>query len=141
MSEQDNIKLVRDSVAAFSRGDAEASAAFYGENCEHFEAGTGRTFRGRAEFQAALKGWLTGFPDAQGTVANVFASGDEVAAEITYRETNTGPLATPAGTIPATGKVAELPSALVCRVRDGKIQKGTLYFDMATLLRQLGVAG
>ena len=141
MSEQDNINLVRDSVAAFSRGDAEGSAASYSERCEYFEAGTGRTFKGRAEFQAAVKGWLTAFPDAKGTVTNVFASGDGVAAEITYRGANTGPLATPAGTIPATGKVAEVPSALVCRVRDAKIQSGTLYFDMATLLRQLGVAG
>ena len=52
---------------------------------------------------------------------------------------STGPLQTPAGTIPATGKTLQLRFAEVFEMRDGKIKTTRAYWDTATLMRQLGL--
>jgi len=41
--------------------------------------------------------------------------------------------------IPATGKAVQLPACLVVTVRDDQIVEQHHYFDMVTMLTQLGV--
>lgn len=139
MTEQDNVTVIHSSVAAFGRGDARGAAAPYADDAEYVELGTGQTYRGRAQIEAAFTGWLGAFPDAKGEVKNAVAAGDQVAIELTYQGTHSGPLPTPQGKIPATRKVVEVPAAAVFTLRDGKIRSHRLYFDMATLTRQLGL--
>ena len=60
--------------------------------------------------------------------------------ELTWHGTHNGPLQTPAGSIPATGKKIDVRAVQIVELTpDGKTRRVRHYFDMATLLAQLGV--
>lgn len=139
MSEQDNIAAVKESFEAFNRGDLNGAVAAYAEDAE-VVAPTGPQ-RGKAQILAALQGWRTAFPDVKAQITNQVASADQVATEVTFRATHTGPLAGPGGTIPATGKSTTITAAFVQSFRNGKVQSERDYYDMATLMQQLGLSG
>jgi predicted ester cyclase len=56
-------------------------------------------------------------------------------AEARYRGTHTGPFLG----IPPTGRSIDLPIAVVVTFEDGLMAGERFYYDLATLLRQLGV--
>lgn len=102
---------------------------------------TGQTFRGREGFMQFMHGFKAAFPDIAIRHTNVLVSGDHVTVEATWSGTHTGPLMTPAGTVPATGKRVE--SSRICEVmrfRNGKLVHLTNYQDLTSWLRQLGLA-
>jgi hypothetical protein len=45
---------------------------------------------------------------------------------------------TPAGSIPATGRHVDLPACQVLQIVDGKVARFQQYFDLATLMNQIG---
>ena len=57
---------------------------------------------------------------------------------MTWKGTHTGPLATAAGTIPASGKRQETPAAVFYVFEGAKIKASRHYFDSMTLLKQIG---
>jgi ketosteroid isomerase-like protein len=58
--------------------------------------------------------------------------------ELVWKGVHTGPLQMPNGTIPASNKRIEIPVCQIVKVEDGKIRSVTHYFDMVTLLSQIG---
>ena len=97
------------------------------------------TYNGIDAFLGYVQGYLTAAPDSKINLKNVVESGDWVFVEGEYSGTNTGPLASPQGTIPATGKRFVLPYVDVFEVRNGKIAKHRTYFDQMSFLGQLGL--
>jgi steroid delta-isomerase-like uncharacterized protein len=85
------------------------------------------------------KGWATAMPDSKATFTSETASGNTVVLEMTWRGTHKGPLKTPAGDIPATGKPFEMRACQVIDVVNDKVKSVRHYFDMGGLLKQLGV--
>jgi predicted ester cyclase len=71
-------------------------------------------------------------PDVKGNVTNTYTSGDKVALEMAWDGTHTGPLVTPGGTIPASGKRQHTPGVMTLEVQAEKIRKSSNYFDMLT---------
>jgi hypothetical protein len=67
-----------------------------------------------------------------------FASGDTAVIEVLWKGVHTGPLEAPTGTIPASNKPIELPACQVIEVEGGKVKSFMHYFDMLTLLTQIG---
>jgi hypothetical protein len=67
------------------------------------------------------------------------ASGNTVTIELTWRGTHTGPLVLPNGTIAPTGRSIELRACEVVEVEGGKTRSFTQYFDLSSLMRQIGV--
>jgi predicted ester cyclase len=57
---------------------------------------------------------------------------------VTWKGTHTGPLVTAEGTIPASGKRQETPAAIVYTFEGAKIKESRQYFDLMTLLKQIG---
>src|SRR5439155_16086368 len=57
-----------------------------------------------------------------------------------WEGTQTGPLAGPGGTIPPSGKRQVTRAAFIATVEQGRIKDACQYFDMMTLLQQLGAA-
>lgn len=138
MADQDLIKMARELVKAFNASNWEGIKATLARDCVYNELGTGRRIQGPDQFVQAMKGWKGAFPDAKGTVRNAFASGNTVTLEITWEGTHSGPLVGPAGVIPASGKRQVTPAAWVLKFQRGKVKESRHYFDMVTLLRQLG---
>jgi hypothetical protein len=65
---------------------------------------------------------------------------DQVVNECRWRGTHTGPLQSPAGEIPPTGKTVE--DAVFCEVwgiKDGQLATLRNYQDVSSWLRQLGL--
>ena len=134
----DAVAAARDIVGAFNEADWGHYEALLADGAVYNEVGTGRELRGAPEIIAALKGWRTAMPDVKGTITNALADGDTAVLEITWEGTQTGPMESPDGTIPASGKRQKTPSTWVLEIEDGKMKTSRHYFDMLSLLRQIG---
>lgn len=100
----------------------------------------GQVHRGIGGFREFLTGFLSAFPDLHITVKRQVADGARVAVEFTARGTHRGPLMTPAGAIPATGRTVDFAVCEVWDFRDGKLSGLRNYQDAGSILRQLGLA-
>ena len=58
--------------------------------------------------------------DSRATCEAVHVAGGTAILELTWRGTHSGPLQTPAGQIPATGKPIELQARQIVELRDGR---------------------
>jgi steroid delta-isomerase-like uncharacterized protein len=132
------IKIAREQVDGFNKGDWERVRAGLASDSRYDELGTERKIDGPEKIVELLKGWRQAFPDAVGTVTSAVASGDKVALEVTWNGTHTGPLSTAAGTIQASGKHQETPAAIFYTFAGDKIKESRQYFDSMTLLKQIG---
>jgi steroid delta-isomerase-like uncharacterized protein len=91
----------------------------------------------------AYKQWITNtrtiFPDFNVTQdGEMIAKRDKIISRWIVEGTNTGPLNTPFGSFPSTGKKARFYGVSIFHIVDGKIVKEWLYFNQASLLQQLG---
>jgi steroid delta-isomerase-like uncharacterized protein len=132
------VKIAREQVAAFNRGDWEQMRAGLASDSRYDEFGTERKIDGPEKILELFKGWKQAFPDAVGTVTSAVASGDKAALEVTWKGTHTGPLTTAEGTVPASGKRQETPAAFFFTFAGDKIKESRHYFDSLTLLKQIG---
>ncbi|MBR1237848.1 ester cyclase [Bradyrhizobium sp. AUGA SZCCT0182] len=105
------------------------------------EKGTNRRIKGAGEIIEAWQGWAKAFPDSKATFVREFASGDTAVLELVWKGTHTGPLQTPAGTIPPSNKRIEVPACQIVQVEGGKAKSAVHYFDLLTMLTQIGASG
>lgn len=131
----DNGATIKQWVAAMAKGDLEKAP--YAEDAETSDP-TGK-FKGRAQIIASFKNWKSAFPQGTAEVTNQIFQGEQVASEVVYKSTHTGPLVAAAGTIPPTNKPIELKVMLVSTFRNGLIQRERTYYDRAGLMEQLGI--
>jgi steroid delta-isomerase-like uncharacterized protein len=82
-----------------------------------------------------LGGFLNAFPDAEYTIDDMIAEGDQVVTKKTLHGTHTAELAG----IPPTGKSVTLQYVDIMRVRDGRITEHWLSMDQLSFMQQLGV--
>ncbi len=138
MPDQDPTNVARSLVEAFNTAEWDRFRELSAENVVYDEVGTRRKIEGIDKTLAALQGWKVAMPDVTGTVDSVVASGNVVTAQITWDGTHTGPLESPGGTIPASGKRQVTPSCWVLNVEGGQVQSSRHYFDMVAPLVQIG---
>ena len=105
------------------------------------EKGTHRQIQGAGEIIDAWQGWAKTIPNSKATFVREFASGDTVVLELVWKGTHTGPLQTPSGTIPPSNKSIELPACQIVQIEGGKAKSASHYFDMLTMLAQIGATG
>jgi steroid delta-isomerase-like uncharacterized protein len=138
MAEDDLIQTARDTIGAFEKDDWTGLKRTITDDVVYNEYGTQRRVQGAEALVEAWRGWKAAFPDTKAKISDSFASGNRVTLEITWEGTQTGALPTPSGSIPASGKRHSTPSAFVLTFEGDKIKEGHMYFDMATLLQQIG---
>jgi steroid delta-isomerase-like uncharacterized protein len=136
--EKDLIRLATENIEAFNTADWNRLKTPLADSVVLDEVGTGRRITGHDAITRLYREWKEAFPDCKGAITNTFASGNSVAIEVTWKGTHTGPLVTPKGTIPASGKPFNVKAAQVVTFRDDRVQEIRHYFDMVTLLTQLG---
>ncbi len=98
--------------------------------------------KGPDEWMKTVQRWKKAFPDLTGTVLSAIESedGSEVAAEIEWIGTHTGPLEGPMGTIAPTNKRGGMKATMLFKIRNNKIVEAKHFFDLLTVLAQIGVA-
>lgn len=126
-------------VEAYNSNDADGVAELAADDFELLDVATGETFRGKDGARRNAEGWFTPFPDVKVEILNLVKAGEWEIAEAVGRGKHTGPLVTPEGEIPATGRMLDLRFVSIARVRDGKIVEARDYYDAATFMQQLGL--
>lgn len=139
MTEQDLIQAARGVVEAFNASDWEGYKAALTSDSVYDEVGTSRRVQGAGNIIQHMQGWKVGMPDVKGTVTNTYATGNTVVVELTWKGTHTGPLEGPTGTVQATGKQQTTRSSWVLNFDGGKVKESRQYFDMLSLMQQLGL--
>lgn len=141
MSEQkmDCENTARQLYDAFNSRDFERALSFVAHDAEFEVVPFGLKLRGQDGFRQFLQMWATGFPDAKVDVTSLFSTGDRVCSEFTGHGNNTGPLDSPTGRILPTGKHMSLKFCEVLQFRNGKVVQAHTYFDVASMMSQLGL--
>jgi steroid delta-isomerase-like uncharacterized protein len=132
------IDTAKAQVIAYNDKDWDAVRRCAAAQLYYDEVATQRKARGVDDVIKLWLGWATALPDSRATFEGAVASGNTVTLELTWRGTHKGPLKTPAGELAPTGKQIELRSCQVIEVDGDKVKSVRQYFDMGTLLKQLG---
>ena len=96
-------------------------------------------FRSPEQVQAYMEGWFTAFPDLRAKATNRVVTEDQVAGEVEFTGTNTGPLRMGSQEVPATGKAVTGTGTYFASVKDGKFVSFRVHPDVAALMAQLGL--
>jgi ketosteroid isomerase-like protein len=121
----------------FESGDLASLAELIDSDC-HFRM-PGMEMRDRNALLGMLGAYRTAFPDLRHRQLHAIESGDTVAIELIAEGTHTGPMQTPQGTIPATGRKVTWESCDYVRLRDGKIFSWHVYHDPTAFFAALGL--
>lgn len=130
--------LAKEQVIAYNEKDWDRARAALASEVVYDEVGTHRKLKGVDDVLTAWKGWATAIPDSRATFHSETVSGNTAVLEITWKGTHSGPLNTGEREIPATGKKIELRAIQVVDVADDRVKSVRQYFDMGTLLQQIG---
>ena len=139
ISPQQLIEGAKASLIAFNDKDWDAVRASVARDLVYDEVATHRKVEGVDQVIPLWQGWARAFPDAKATFENAVASDHTVVLEVTWRGTHSGPLEMPEGAVEATGNRIDVRACFVMEMSGDKPQRERHYFDMATLLQQLGV--
>ncbi len=139
VSPQTLTEAAKASILAYNEKNWERAKAVITPNFLYDEVATGRRIEGADQTLAAWKGWAEAFPDSKASFDRTHVAGGEtVVLELTWKGTHQGPLQTPKGSIPATGKRIEVRAVAIFEIAGGKARAQRHYFDMVTLLEQIG---
>ncbi len=140
MADSDAANVAQAFLTGFNNADWDAVRATVTDDSVYEEYGTQRRIEGADAIIEVYKAWKVAMPDVHGTIQNVASNGNSAVLELVWEGTHTGPLETPDGTIPASGKTQRTPGAFGVDVEDGRITTSRNYFDMLTFLQQIGAA-
>lgn len=141
VSPQALIEAAKGTVIAYNEKDWNKARALMTPDFVYDEVGTQRKVQGADETIALWQGWAKGLPDSQATIHSALASGNTVVLEVTWKGTHTGPLQTPKGLVPASGKSVQLRACAVLEMEGERAKVERHYFDMVTFSQQLGISG
>jgi steroid delta-isomerase-like uncharacterized protein len=136
----ENLALVAKVYDLWNDRDLERALDLATDDIEIRLVATGQTLTGRDGFRRFMERFVSASSDMKKHITNQVASADQVVSEFTLRGTHDGPLRTPTGEIPPTGREIQLEVVEVIGVRGEKIAWIRNYSDTMTLMRQLGVA-
>jgi predicted ester cyclase len=96
------------------------------------------TYKGQ-DLDYPVRQYHTAFADMHRELYDFWTVGNTVLVRLALQGTHTGPLRTPFGTIPPTGKKMDAPCLDVFELENGKIKKFDCYPEGSIILTQLGV--
>jgi steroid delta-isomerase-like uncharacterized protein len=131
-------QLARASLQRFNDGDYQGLRDELGPGFVYEEAGTGRQVSAPDDMIATLQQWKTALPDVEGTVQRLAVDGGTVAMEIVWRGTHSGPLSTPNGDLPASGRTITVWATIWQVWDDGKLVSERHHLDLLSMLAQIG---
>ena len=129
----------RESIECYNAGDFDRLRSLLADDFYEEELATQRRLEGADARVEAAQTWKRAFPDEHGTITGVYTSGNTLAIELTWEGTQSGPIATSDGQeLPPSNKRIKVKSVQVIEIEDGKLKALRHYFDLMTLLKQIG---
>lgn len=129
-------KMLKDYIAAWNSHDVEKIATFFTEDGVHEDVAVGSVFHGKNELKAGISPLFAACPDFNLEVKAFFGIADWLAQEWVMSGTQTGNFGGIG--IPATGKSFSIRGASITKLREGKIARNTDYWNLTSMLQQLG---
>lgn len=123
-------EITREHAALWSSHDAAGVARLYDPDCRYEDVPRGRVVQGWEGVIDFANGMFAAVPDITVKLRSVSASGSHSAREYDIE-----------GTYAQTGASISLPGVSIAEFRDGLIVRNSDYYDLASLLRQIGSAG
>lgn len=134
------IDIIEKHLQDLANDNWDAYKAAFAKNVAYVEMSTGVRAEGPDAYVKAVQRWKRAFPDLRATILDAVTSGNKVVLELRWDGTHKGPLEGPFGTIPPTNKAGSISASMNVRVEDGKIAEVHHYFDLLSMLSQLGIA-
>jgi ketosteroid isomerase-like protein len=137
-----NEQIIRKAYQTAEDKDVAGWVASFTPDGTFTDMSIGVTYRGASGptgLGKTVEVYASAFPDMHRELYRFFNSGDVVIVELALQGTHKGPLLTPMGTIPATGKRMDAPCCDVFRIVNGKIQSFNCYPSGTVIFAQLGV--
>jgi epsilon-lactone hydrolase len=131
--------FVRAAYAIAERMDLEGWKSLFADDGVFIDESIKTTYKGPAEWDYPLRKYHTAFADMHRELYDFWSVGNTVFVRLALQGTQTGPLETPSGTIPPTGKRMDAPCADIWELENGKIKKFDCYPEGSVILTQLGV--
>ena len=135
-------EVSRNLAKAITAHDLDALAKVYASDAVAYDPMYPAPLKGREAIKKDSADFFRAFPDLRFDISNVIEKDDgSGAGEVVMTGTHTGPLATPTGgEVPPTNKRIELKGAAFGRLNEkGEIVEERRYYDVGTILRQLGI--
>lgn len=130
------LELVQEHVRAENRHDLEGIMETFGESPRYDDEPWEEHHHGREGVRSYYQELLRGVPDLHIDVEHGHLTAENIILEVVIRGTHDGPWRG----LPATGRPIEFPLCAVYSFTEGDELAGErVYYDRATVLRQLGV--
>ncbi|WP_427004502.1 ester cyclase [Pseudarthrobacter sp. H2] len=126
-------------MAAWDQHDAAGFASLLADEFTVTDVSVPEPMRSREQVKEYMESWFTAFPDMRIRTTTRVVSEEQVAAEVEFTGTNTGPLLMGGQQIPPTGRTITGTGTYFASVRDGKIVSFRAHPDVASLMGQLGL--
>jgi steroid delta-isomerase-like uncharacterized protein len=129
-------RVLEDWGRHWSSHDFDSLLPLFMDDVVYEDVTLGAVNHGKSELRAFGEAFIAGFPDVTFELTSKFATGMQGGVEWVMRGTHRGDMPG----MPATGKKVEVRGASILEfAEDGKIRRCSDYWDMATLLKQLGL--
>jgi len=136
MSDQDNLRVARQGFDAWNAHDSNSFVKLIAEDYIAESDTQPAPLRGRDGARQSMEMYIKAFPDLHFHIEQMIASDECVVTRWHATGTHKGELMG----IPPTGRRGEgIRGCTVSQYRNGKVVHEWLYWDVATLLRQIGV--
>ncbi len=130
----ENKKVAVMGLEAWNKGDTSRLTDFIAEKGKWWMGGN--TFPWSPQIEAAaMKGWLSAFPDTHVVIDDVIAEGDRVVLRTTWTGIQKGVIEN----IPPTGRAVRFSETVIYRFESGKMVEVWVDWDELGMYRQLGV--
>lgn len=128
-------QLIPDLIAAWNTHDLDQATAFFAADYEGNDVAQAEPQRGRAGIRRALAGYFQAIPDVTFTRGDLIVAGERAVVVWTARGTHLGTLMN----IPASGRRVTVRGVSTFTLQDGQITKADFIWDVAGLLREIGL--
>jgi steroid delta-isomerase-like uncharacterized protein len=140
MSEQDNLRIAKETLAAVNARDLDGFVSCLDESHVWQNEGFPAPIQGRVGARQVLGAYLEVFPDMRFETEKTIARGDFVVTCWCMTGTHKAQFRGPGALdIPPTNKQFRVRGCTVSEFKNGRVTKTTDYSDRLTVLRQLGV--
>jgi steroid delta-isomerase-like uncharacterized protein len=127
--------VVNDLLDAWNAHDVERALSLYSPEFDGEDVGIARPLHGEVGVRDFIRHYLDAFPGLHVTQEAALVNGDQVALSWTAQGYHQGPLMN----IPATGHVVTVRGMSFLTLQDNKIRKLVNVWDVAGMLRELGL--
>jgi steroid delta-isomerase-like uncharacterized protein len=131
-------KMSNEVNAAWNSHDVNRILEFYTDDCVFEDLALGAVCHGKKEFTDYINMLFVDIPDLKWEIKSAFGNNDWAGNEWVMSGTNTHAFSA-MPTLPVTGKTFSVRVAGIYQLRKGKYSRESGYYNLTTILQQLGL--